>query len=208
MKLRFCAKFHHSGIKAVAHCRNNQPDVWSCLCRGLAISSGLISGFISLYFYHLSNKKAIKRFCVDCEDLWNSGLKTDVLPVLEMIFNCQIEDTILCYVGLYPTYLRSIRGHYFLLPYGVSNNRLREVIIHELSHFYCYKACGNRFTSDKLWRLSESIVPYMLKSKFNIDCSEFSYAGNWSNPEKALFRSWANGEISFEKFLDSLRQYE
>ena len=205
MTLRFCARFHLDGIKSMSLCRTNQPVVWRELCDGLAIDSGLINGAVSLYFYHCTNKNAIKRYCNDCEGFWVSRLCSEVVPMMEMLFGYNIKDTIRCYVGFYPTYLRNIRRQYFLLPYGVSHNRIREIIIHELSHFYCYAACGDRLTSDKLWRLSECIVPYILKFRFGIDCQESSYAGEGSVSEKALYHSWVNRKISFEKLLASLK---
>ena len=208
MTLRFCVRFHFDGIKSISLCRANQPDVWQELCDGLSISSGLVKGTVSLFFYHHSIKKSIQQCCNDCEDIWMSHLSSEVVPVMESLFGCHIKDTIRCYVGLYPTYLRSIRRRYFLLPYGVPRNRIREIIIHELSHFYCYTACGDRLTSDTLWRLSEYLVPYILKYRFGIDCQESSYAGVGSESQKALFFSWVNREISFEKLIVSLKQYE
>ncbi len=208
MTLRFCARFHFDGIKSISLCRVNQPDVWRELCDGLSINSSLVKGTFSLFFFHCSIIKSIQQCCNDCEDLWVSQLNSEVVPVMKSLFGCHIKDTIRCYVGLYPTYLRSIRRQYFLLPYGVSHNRIREIIIHELSHFYCYTACGDRLTSDTLWRLSEYIVPYILKYRFGIDCQESSYAGVGSVSQKALFISWVNKEISFEKLLVSLKQNE
>lgn len=208
MKLRFCAGLHYSGIKAIVHCQTNQPEVWAELCRGLDIRSGLISGSMSLLFYQLSNKKAIKFYCADCENLWSSELKTKALSVLETLFGCHIDSTISAYVGLYPTYLRSIRERYFLLPYGVSLNRIREIIIHELSHFYCYVASGDSLTSNMLWQLSECLVPFILKYNFGINSHEFSYMETGLVSEKKLFYSWANKKMSFEKLLVLLKQHE
>ncbi len=205
MTLHFCARFHHSGIKSVALCQTNQPDIWQELCKGLSINSGLVRGTVSLYYFHLSNKKAIKQYCDTCEDLWTSQLRSEVIPVLEKLFGCRVDDTIWSYVGLYPTYLRSINGRYFLLPYGVSRDRIREIIIHELSHFYCYAACGNYLTSDKLWQLSERVVPYVLKYHFGIDNQEACYAGESSISENALYCSWAKMEIPFYELMISLQ---
>lgn len=208
MTLRFYARFHPSGLRSVALCRINQPDVWQDLCKGFSIKPCVVSGCVSLSLKQLSYRKAIRQYCDDCAELWETELKKVVEPKLKKLFDCQIKDTIRCFVGLYPTYLRSIKAHYFLLPYGVSQRRLREIIIHELSHFYCYAACGNGLTSDKLWKLSETIVPFILNYSFKINCNAASYAGEASSSEKSLICSWVNGNISFEKLIASLNNHE
>lgn len=205
MTLCFYAKYHPEGIKSTFLCRYNQPDVWQELCNGLSIGPGWVKGFVSLYSYHRSNKKNIERFCEECKDLWESQLKSIVVPKMEMLFGCKIDDTIRCYVGLYPTYLRNIRRRYFLLPYGENNNRIREILIHELSHFYCYAACGDRLENDKLWRLSERIVPFILKYHFNTGYIGQSYVGEESKLDHSLFYSWASGKITFEKLVLSVK---
>ena len=208
MTLRFHARFHLSGIKSIALCRANQSDVWHEMCEGFSINSGLVMGSVSLYLKQLLNRKAILRYCNDSTELWETELKTEIEPKLESLFNYHIKDSIRCFVGLYPTYLRNIEEHYFLLPYGVSQSRLQEIIIHELSHFYCYAACGNGLEPDKLWILSENLVPYILRYSFGIDCNASNYAGKASPSEESLFCSWANGNITFEKLIVSLSNHE
>ena len=206
MTLRFSARFHPVGIKAIILCRKNQPNIWRDLCEGLLLCEGLVGGVVSMYHIHHSNKRALKVYCADCERIWTSQFRDEIVPVLQNLFGCDIKDTIYSYVGLYPTYLRSIRNRYFLLPFGVSNDRIREIIIHELSHFFCYKAGCNCLTSDMLWRLSEQIVPYILKYQFNRECKEHCYAGEGSILEKKLYCSWAKMEIPFDEFLIALQQ--
>lgn len=208
MMLRFCSRFHLCGIKSIIHCRKNQPDVWDELCASLSVGKGLVIVTLTLFLYHFLQRGIIKRFCEEYKTEWETKLQVKVIPILEKLFGCQVKKEIRCYIGLYPTYMRNINRRFFLLPYGVSQERLNEIIIHELSHFYCYEACGDSLSSDKLWCLSEQIVPYIMRHILGVDKKSVCYAEEESIRERKIFCSWVKEQISFEELLIALKQNE
>ena len=208
MTLRFCGRFRVCGIKSIALCEKNQPDVWEELCKSLSVGKCKVTIIVTLVLYQLLQRRAIKRFCGKCKKEWETELQVKVVSVLEKLFGCQVQGEINCYIGLYPTYIRNINKHFFLLPYGVSHDRLREIIIHELSHFYCYEACGNSLPSDKLWLLSEQIVPYILRYIIGSENKGVCYTEEESMRDGSLYRSWVGGIISFRELLIALKQNE
>lgn len=208
MTLHFYSRFHICGIKSIVLCRKNQPDVWDELSSSLSYRKNLVVVVVTLVFYQFFMCRTIKRFCDECKKDWESVLRDKVVPLFEKLFDCQIKREVQCYIGFYPTYLRNISKRFFLLPYGVSYSRYLEIMIHEISHFYCYEASGNALSSDKLWLLSEQIVPYIMKQIFEIKNPSMCYVREESIREKSLYSSWVEGKISFKEVVKTLKKNE
>lgn len=187
--------------------KNEQPELWEFFCKNVpTLSVAFYNHFSTLggLLTYIRYYKNIRENAVFYRKVWNVH-KDDVIARLDKLFGYTVEDTIVAVICVSPLYLRNIHKKIFIVPTNADEERILEIIVHELSHFYFYKSeIGNQMPECKRWKLSEQIVPFIIKELFYDICSNSgSYVDAPNDNLKRKIYCWMDGEISFEELLNS-----
>lgn len=190
--------------------KDEQPRVWGLFCDNVPTFTvaffnrcTLIGGLLTYVRYYKILRESKYRYKI----VWNE-YKSDIISKLEKIFGCQLEGSIIANICISPLYLRNIKKKQFIIPTNVDENRLLEILIHEISHFYFYeKIKGCDLSEEDAWLISEHIVSYIIKMFFDeVVITSSSYFTNPSNEQNVSIMEWLDGNVTFEGFVEKWRE--
>ncbi len=207
MKLVFSSSLHYSYFSSLKLFKKSQPEMWKLFCKEVSTFSGVFANNIflpvSAIFCYIKFFKQIFNSAKLYNLYWESN-KDIILKRLDDLFGYKLQNkTYIAYICVTPLFIRNIKKRFFLLPTNSSFDRIVEIIIHELSHFYFYQhKLVQRYDMELVWKLSEQIVPQMIENRFSDIClPSNSYIENPSEVQQQWINRWINGECTFEKLL-------
>ena len=187
--------------------KNEQPEVWGFFCENVpTFSVALLNRFSVLggLLTYIRYYKSIRENAAFYRNVWNKH-KDEIIARFDKLFGFTVKDTIIATVCVSPLYLRNIHKNIFIIPTNANKERILEIIIHELSHFYFYKfEISCQMSEYERWMISEQIVPFIIKEHFNDICSSNeSYVDMPNDVQKRTIYCWMNGKITFEELLNN-----
>lgn len=205
MELRLIATVDSLYLDSLDVTKTGQPDVWQRFVSAVPPFSIFKSRFTKLcaiitrIYYH----KMILRNISTYRQYWIKIEKSVILE-LENMFDFEITYPITANVCITPLFMRDIGNHEFLVPTNAEEKRILQLIVHEISHFYFFESYpGGPPYDEKVWKLSEIIVPYILRKIFpDTYIFKQSYAGEASSELEMNIQSWLNGDYSFSEFIN------
>lgn len=202
MKLNIVNHFSFGYIKSLRIVKEEQPEKWEIFCKSVplfsVVSNYVLAAFLSFFKYYRTIRKSKVRYAV----IWDKN-GSRIIKELDTIFGFSIDTKIKAIVCVTPLYIRDIDRWYFLIPTNSEENRILEIITHELSHFYFYHYYTTVYDSKRFWYISELIVPKILEKIFGLAIiSKSSYAGKPTTEESKLISDWIDKKLTFQEFLD------
>lgn len=204
--LRISSKFCWGYVVSLDIIKKEQPKVWKSFCMRVPIFSVALShncsNFILGICTHIYYRKTIKQSVVRYIEIWDKNGR-DIIFYLESLFGCKLtKKRITAYVCITPLYIRNIQNDFFLLPTNAEKNRVLELFLHEISHFYFYQMLDDlACDTHKAWELSEYIVPYIIKDFFGYSCLKYGYLGEPCVSYSEEISKWISHKIDFITFI-------
>lgn len=186
--------------------KNEQPEMWKFFCESVpTFSVAFLNRFSTLggLLTYIRYYKNIRENAVFYRRVWNNH-KDEIIARFDKLFGFTVKGTIIATICVSPLYLRNIHKKMFIIPTNANKERILEIIIHELSHFYFYKVeVSSQMSEYERWKISEQIVPFIIKEHFSDICSNNgSYVDMPNDIQKRKIYCWLDGKISFEELLD------
>ncbi len=203
------SRFNYGYVEALCIVKKEQPDLWKTFCSHVpTFPVVFLDRLMALpaLLTHISFRKLIKRSVKEYTAVWEEH-GDSISSYLDRKFGVRGAFDITAYVCVTPLYIRNIEKSFFLLPTNAEESRFLEIMLHELSHFYFYDQCVSE-NSHEAWRLSELIVPYLVKDYFGNDILKDSYAGKPSASCEHEIKKWINGEQGFKELVKNTIERE
>lgn len=205
IKLCLSTRLSIEYVKALTICRHTQPEIWDLFCSEIPISRLFLNKFVcffatTLYFTYFKSIRNSKYIYLN---YWNNR-KGIITERLDDLFEYKLKENVCrAYICVTPVYTRNVIKQSFLLPTNASEQRVLEIIIHEILHFYFYQnESVSQYDQDCIWKISELIVPIVIENFFLDICStSVSYVGELTLEQKLLVNKWIKKECSLDEML-------
>lgn len=208
MRLRFTSAYHLSVFQAQKQFKKERPKAWEEFCKSvpvfLALLHSMKSHRLALFFTNIRYRRILKDSQREYTYIWEKN-SSNILSKLEKLFGYELDGSYKGIICVSPVYIRDIDRKLFLAPAGAERDRIVEIIIHELSHFFFYK---NRdiygsYADEAFWLLSEQIVPYLLDMQFQDLCFRAGepYYPEPSDVRAQIIEAWLQGTVTFEELV-------
>lgn len=207
MRLYFSSLYSLSYLKALLIVRKEQPKMWKFFSEQISIFSAVSNCCLASVWAQWIYRNSIRESKKLYEAVWKKE-KIFVESKLSELFGIQFKNKkIVAHICVTPLYIRNIKKGLFLLPVGADSKRLMNIIVHELSHFYCYQGYETyHYKGDDMWEISEYLVPYLLEKYFYEICETEteSYFGVVPENYERCIKKWLDMEWNFEEFLSNI----
>ena len=202
MKLSIVNRFSFGYIKSLKIVKEEQPEKWEFFCNSVPLFTVVSNYILAALLSSIKYNRMIRRSKVRYLGIWNKD-GSRIVQALNTIFGFSIDTKIKAHVCITPLYIRDIEGQYFLVPTNSDENRILEIITHELSHFYFYHCYMSAYDSKRFWYISELIVPKILEKIFGKTITpKSSYVGEPTLEESKHISDWIDKKITFQEFVD------
>lgn len=185
--------------------KREQPELWKTFLKEVpTFSVAFFRHFLTLagIFTHVRYYSVICRSTERYQTIWKREGER-ILSRLDEIFGFSLSGELTVYVCVTPIFLRNLEKSSFLLPTNAEQDRVLEIIVHELSHFYFFTPeLSKRLSNEASWLLSEQVVLPLLRYHFSDICScGESYVPVPDEARIAKIDRWLSGAVSFCEFL-------
>ena len=208
MNIYFSAWLHCAYFKALSIIKTEQPKLWEDFIKEISTFSVVPNYYIAAVLTHIAFTKEIIKSKKMYSEYWKE-YATTIQTRLSNLFGVELKRTkITAYVCVTPLYIRNIEKGLFLLPICANKQRVMNIIVHELSHFYCYQSYQvYKYEEDDAWEISEYLVPYLIRLYFKDMCQTKTnfYFGQVPEKYKKHIKYWLGRKISFEEMLNNIK---
>lgn len=205
--LRISSKFCWGYVESLIAVKKEQPDVWYRFCEEVPTFSVAFFSYVIPVQAIITHIRYYKIIC-DSKKIyikfWNEQ-GSNIIEYLNTIFDMEGNFDVTAFVCITPLFIRNINRKFFLLPTNASVNRLEELLLHEISHFYFYKKTeGLNINSHFLWKISELIVPFIIEDYSFAERRKDGYLGIPSSVLEIEIYRWIKKEVTFSEFLNNV----
>lgn len=208
MNLHFSTLFSLAYFKALSIVKDEQPKLWSYFSKEVSIFSAVSNCYIAGILAHHSSRKEIKENQLIYRRYWEKDGEV-IQERLQSLFGLKLKKKrITAYICITPLYIRNIERGFFLLPIGAEKERILNIIVHELSHFYCYQGYEMYgYEENNAWEISEYLVKYIMEAHFGDLCQRetSSYLGDVPERYEKHILCWVNQKCTFEELLTRIK---
>lgn len=202
--ISFSALLNLSYFKALSIVKKERPELWNFFCKKVLIFPAVSNCCLIAIMLHISYICEIWHSVGVYKKYW-AKYALVVKKRLDELFGYRLlRNRVTAYVCVTPLYIRNIKKSFFLVPINAERKRILNIIIHELSHFYCYQGYQMYgYEGEDAWELSEYLVPYMMCKYFSDIChvAEESYIGKVPEKYNECIKRWIEKKINFAEML-------
>lgn len=208
MNLHFSTLFSLAYFRALSIVKNEQPKLWRYFSKEVSMFSAVSNCYIAAIFTHISFRKERKESQKKYQAYWKKEGET-IQARLNQLFGMELKKKhIRAYLCVTPLYIRNIERGFFLLPIQAEKERILNIIIHELSHYYCYQGYDMyQYEEDDAWEISEYLVKDLIDIHFQDICKseKNSYLGDVPEKYEKEIKRWVNQQCTFEEMLNNIK---